>query len=92
MLFGLANALATFQAYINKALKGLLDNICVAYIYNIIVFSLNPAEHVKHVRIVLERLREYKLYANLVKCYFNTMLVEFLGFVVRVNSMKIDKS
>ena len=56
MPFGLANTLATFQAYINEALKGLLDNICVAYIDDIIVFSLNPAEHAKHVRIVLERL------------------------------------
>ena len=59
---------------------------------DIIVFSLNPAEHVKHVRMVLERLREYKLYANPAKCCFNTTLVEFLGFVIRVDSMKIDKS
>jgi len=41
MLFGLTNTPATFQAYINKALLGLLDIIYIVYLNNIIVYSNN---------------------------------------------------
>lgn len=39
MLFGLTNALATFQAYINKALSSLVNSICVVYFNNILIYS-----------------------------------------------------
>src|SRR5438045_9757805 len=65
--FGLANALATFQAYINKALSGLLDVFCVVYLDDILIYSQAGESHEDHIRQVLERLRQYKLYANLKK-------------------------
>jgi len=91
MPFGLANAPATFQAYINEALTGLLDHICVAYMDDIMVFSENPVDHSKHVRMVLERLRKFQLYANPAKCSFNTTSVEFLGFVVDTNGVRMEE-
>jgi hypothetical protein len=57
MPFGLTNTPATFQSYINKILKGLLDDICVAYIDNIMIYSTTREEHTKHVRMILDRLR-----------------------------------
>jgi hypothetical protein len=45
MLFGLANIPATFQAYINKALAGLINVSCVVYLDNIFIYSINRAEH-----------------------------------------------
>jgi hypothetical protein len=45
MLFGLINALATFQAYINKALTGYLDEFCVVYLDNILIYSKTTEEH-----------------------------------------------
>ena len=56
MPFGLANAPATFQAYINWALAGLVDVFCVIYLDNILIYSNLPAEHQGHVLQVLERL------------------------------------
>ena len=43
-------------------------------------------------RIVLERLREYELYINLSKYTFYTTSINFLGFIISVNGVLIDKS
>ena len=56
MLFGLINAPATFQAYINEALVGLLDVTYVVYMDNILIFSSDAKEHVRYIQEVLERL------------------------------------
>jgi len=92
MLFRLTNAPAIFQAYINKALLGLLDTICVVYLNNIIVYFNDYEAYMYHVRIVLERLREYKLYINLKKCLFYITSINFLGFIISVNRVSIEKS
>ena len=90
MPFGLANAPATFQAYINKALRGLIDIFCVVYLDDILIYSSDPAEHWRHVRLVLERLKQYQLYVNLKKCEFATTKVEFLGFIVSTDGVQMD--
>ena len=45
MPFGLANAPATFQAYINRALAGLVDITCIVYLDNILIYSDNLGVH-----------------------------------------------
>ena len=45
MPFGLANAPATFQAYINRALIGLVNITCVVYLDDILIFSETPANY-----------------------------------------------
>ena len=92
MPFGLTNAPATFQAYINKALSGLLDTICVVYLDDIVVYSNDYEAHTHHVRMVLERLREYELYINLKKCSFHVTSIDFLGFIVSVDGVSMEKS
>jgi hypothetical protein len=90
--FGLSNAPATFQAYINQALVGLVDVICVVYLDDILIFSERIEDHTKAVHEVFERLRKYGLYANLSKCRFNTDTVEFLGFIVGPKGIEMDPS
>ena len=91
MPFGLANAPATFQAYINKALAGLIDVTCVVYIDDILIYSEDAENHNRHVREVLARLRQYSLFAKLSKCEFSKTEVEFLGFIVSTNGVKMDE-
>jgi hypothetical protein len=57
MSFGLANAPAIFQAYINRALANLINISCVIYLDNILIYSINRAEYQQHIRQILERLR-----------------------------------
>ena len=49
MPFGLANALATFQGFINYALWDLLDICCITYLDDIFIYSDDDAEHMEHV-------------------------------------------
>ena len=90
MPFSLINALATFQAYINKALSGLVDYFVVVYLDDILIYSKPEEDHYAHVRIVIERLRKHKLYIKLSKCFFNVEEVEFLRFIVDFIRVKPD--
>jgi hypothetical protein len=90
MPFGLTNALATFQAYINKVLSRLVDYFVVIYLDNILIYSKPGEDHYAYVRIVIKRLRKYKLYTKLSKCFFNIKEVEFLGFIMGSIGVKPD--
>jgi transposase InsO family protein len=90
MPFGLTNAPATFQAYINRALAGLVDVCCVVYLDDILVYSDTREQHVRDLRAVLERLRKFALYASWKKCKFFTQEVEFLGYIVGVAGVSMD--
>ena len=92
MLFGLTNTLMTFQAYINKALSGLLDTIYIVYLNNIIVYFNDYKIYMYYVQIVLKRLQEYNLYINLKKCLFYITSINFLGFIISIDRVLIEKS
>jgi hypothetical protein len=71
MLFELANALATFQSYINIALREYLNIFVLIYIDDILIFFRTLVEHERQVRFVLKKLLQYKLYVDLNKCEFS---------------------
>ena len=51
MSFGLSNALASFQRYINIILAKMLDIIIIVYLDNIFIYTKDPGQgHVKAVR------------------------------------------
>src|SRR6266536_5796036 len=82
MFFSLVNTSATFQLYINRALVGLINIYYVVYLDNIFIYSVNPADHQRHIREILKRFRNFKLYLKLFKCEFFVDRVKFLSFVV----------
>src|ERR1700680_1134619 len=90
MPFGLANALATFQAYINTALIGLLDYFVIIYLDNILIYSRNKGKYYNYVCQVLTRLRKNNLFCKLSKCEFNIKEVEFLGFLIGTEGIRAD--
>ena len=47
-------------------------------------------EHVKYIKKVLRKLKEYKLYLQLRKCEFYIKETEFLGFIVSTEGVKIN--
>jgi Reverse transcriptase (RNA-dependent DNA polymerase) len=52
----------------NRVFSSLLDKAVVVYLDDILIYSKTYAEHLQHVRTVLEQLRKYKFYAKLKKC------------------------
>ncbi len=87
---GLCNAPATFTTMMNEVLNGYIDRFCTVYLDDILIFSKNEKEHRGHVRMVLERLRQHKLYASPKKCFFMTNEVEFLGVIVSDKGLKVN--
>ena len=54
----------------------------VIYLNNILIYSKPRKDYYAYIRIIIERLRKYKLYAKLSKCFFNIREIEFLGFII----------
>ncbi|MBW0467762.1 hypothetical protein O181_007477 [Austropuccinia psidii MF-1] len=89
MPFGLTNASAPFQNLVNDIFADFLDMFVVVYLDDIMVFSSSEEEHVKHVTSVLQRLRENNLFAKAAKCVFHASSVEYLGYVVSIEGLKM---
>ena len=92
MHYGLTNAPASFQRFMNDIFKDMLDVCVVIYLDDILIYSDNPAEHDNHVREVLRRLRLNNLYAKVEKCEFGVETTNFLGFIVSPNGLQMDES
>lgn len=90
LCFGLTNAPATFQAEMNRIFAPYLNKFVVVYLDDILIFSKTAAEHVEHLRLVLEALRKHKLYAKRSKCDFHQPEVKFLGHIVGQGVIKVD--
>jgi len=69
-----------------------LDNFVVVFIDDILIYSKNEEEHAEHLRIVLQRLREHKLYAKFSKCDFWLREVQFLGHIISKDGVSVDPS
>ncbi len=92
MSFDLINTSVIFQTYINKILTELLNDFCVVYLNDILIFFVEKTDHVNHVKQILEKLRKFKLYASLKKCEFFITKVNFLKFVVFTKSVSMNLS
>ncbi|KAJ1601592.1 hypothetical protein NDA14_004339 [Ustilago hordei] len=90
MPFGLANAPAHFQSFINDIFRDIIGIYVVVYLDDFLIFSDTEEAHVKHVTEVLTRLRSNRLFAKLSKCEFHTKTVEFLGYIIKPTGIEMD--
>jgi hypothetical protein len=77
MSFGLTNAPAYFMYMMNKVFMEYLDKFIMVFIDDILVHSRSEEEHEGHLRLVLQKLRDHKLYAKLSTCEFWLKQVAF---------------
>ena len=78
--FGLAQAPAHFQLLMNKVLKGL--KFAMTYVDDIIIFSQNELQHLKHLEIVFSDLQEAGLKMKCSKCDFFKSEIHYLGHLI----------
>ncbi|XP_042073114.1 uncharacterized protein LOC102307985 [Haplochromis burtoni] len=90
MPFGLGNAPAVFQALINDVLRDFINHFVFVYLDDILIFSRSQSEHINHVRLVLRRLLENRLFVKAEKCEFHVQTVSFLGFIVEQGRLRAD--
>jgi hypothetical protein len=90
--FGLTNAPAYFMYLMNSVFMTELDKFVVVFIDDILIYSKNEKEHAKHFQIVLQHLRDHKLYVKFSKCEFWFDSVKFLGHTIFKDGISVDPS
>jgi hypothetical protein len=90
MSFGLTNAPAFFMNLMNSVFMDYLNKFVVVFIDDILIYSQSEEEHVDHLKMVLQRLREHQLYAKLSKCEFWINEVLFLGHIINKDGLAVD--
>ena len=91
LLFGLTNAPTTFMNLINSIFQDCLDKFVLVFIEDILIYSKNE-EHQRHLEMILQRLREKKLYGKLSKCAFYQKKIQYLGHIISAQGIAVDPS
>lgn len=86
--FGLKNAPSIFQRAIDDVLREQIGKTCYVYVDDVIIFSENEEDHIKHISWVLERLFEANMRVSREKSHFFKESVEYLGFIVSRGGIK----
>jgi hypothetical protein len=92
MSFGLTNALGYFTYLMNKVFMEYLDKFVMVFIDDIFIYSRSEEEHEEHLRLVLQKLQEHRLYDKLRNCEFWMNQVAFLGHVILKGGISMDPS
>ncbi|KAL0198834.1 hypothetical protein M9458_007374, partial [Cirrhinus mrigala] len=92
MPYGLANSPSIFQNFMNEIFRDFLHHFVIVYIDDILIYSCDLQEHRKHVRQVLQRLREHQLFLKLEKCEFHQSSVSFLGYVISGDGVRMEQN
>ncbi len=90
MFFELINGSTFYQHYMNDVLFEYLHQFCQAYLDDIIIYSKTLKEHKRHVRLILNRLREAGLQVNINKCEFHVQETIFLGLLIFIEGLKMN--
>ncbi|SPT17748.1 unnamed protein product [Triticum aestivum] len=90
MPFGLANAPPTFFRMMNFIFNPYTIVFVLVYLDDILVFSKNKKDHAKHLRLVLNKLREYQFYAKFSKCEFWLDEVLYLGHIISAKGISVN--
>jgi hypothetical protein len=77
---------------INKVFMEYLDKFVMVFIDDILVYSSSEEEHEEQLSLVLQKLRDHKLYAKMSKCEFWMEQVAFLGHIISKGGISVDPS
>ena len=70
MSFGITNALVDFMDLMNRVFEQHLDLFVIVFIDDILIYSRSEEEHASHLKVVLQTLKDYQLFAKFSKCEF----------------------
>jgi len=78
--------------YMNKIFHPYLGSFVVVFIDDILVYSKTREEHEEHLRVVLQTLKDNRMYGKFSKCEFRLEEVRFLGHVISRGGITVDPS
>ena len=91
MLFDLCNIFTIFQSYINDALHEFLDEFCIIYLDNILIYIDDSLEdHINYIYQILQYLLDNDLFVKFEKCEFHIQEIKFLGFIISLDDIVMN--
>ena len=75
MPFDVSNAPSRFMNMMNDLLGEYLDQFVLIFLDDVLIYSANIQEHCEHLRKVLNKLREHRLYANPLYQHFSLITI-----------------
>ncbi|RVW45033.1 Retrovirus-related Pol polyprotein from transposon 297 [Vitis vinifera] len=92
MSFGLMNAPSTFQSLMNDIFHTHLWKFVLVFFDDILVYTRDLQSHVHHFEVVFSILHDQKLFANMSKCHFAQLKLEYLGHIISTDGVAVDPS
>ncbi len=90
MSFKLYNISIIFQSFINKTLNLYLNNFCIIYINNILIYSNIKTKHKNYINKVLAKLYNANLYLNINKYAFFIKQIKYLSLIIIIKKIRIN--
>jgi hypothetical protein len=88
--FGLSNAPVVFKCLMNGVFQEYLDKFVIVFLDDILLYSKLEEKNEHHLRMVLQVLREHRLYAKLSKCSFYQKQIHYLGHIISKDGIVVD--
>ena len=90
MPFRINNASVTFQKLMNKVLRQYIGKFIQVYLDDVIIYSNNLDEHKRHIKAVLEKIREANLKLKPSKYQWFQIKLKFIGHLIGRNDIRPD--
>jgi hypothetical protein len=74
----------------NGVFREYLDKFVIVFLDGILIYSKSKEDHERHLRMVLQVLREHQLYAKLRKCSFYQKKIHYLGHIISKDGITVD--
>jgi hypothetical protein len=88
--FDLSNAPVVFMCLMNGIFREYLDKLVSVFLDDILIYSKSEEEHEQHLKMVLQVLREHRLYSKLTKCSFYQNQIKYLGHIISEEGIVVD--
>ena len=88
MGFGLCNAPATFPRLVNHVPEPYINKFFIVYLDDICIYSETHEQHIEHIQLILQKLREHQLFIKITKWFWGRKETEYLGVIVGKEALR----